>query len=66
MVLRSLGALLAAAAFFGLSRADVPELPPIPRDLTTPYGQRLAFNGPTGEVFVALSIWFSQLNATYA
>ena len=25
-----------------------PELPPIPRDLSTPVAQRVAFNGPTG------------------
>lgn len=28
--------------------ATLPELPPIPKDLSTPVAQRLAFNGPTG------------------
>lgn len=29
-----------------------PELPPIPGDLSTPVGQRVAFNGPTGTLLI--------------
>lgn len=32
-----------------LARADVPELPPIPLDKSTPVQQRLGYHGATGE-----------------
>jgi hypothetical protein len=32
------------------------ELPPIPRDLSTPVAQRVAFNGPTGMPLILLML----------